>query len=113
MNLSPEWVPALRGAGFDAVHWSTVGNPRAVDAEIMSWAREHDYVVFTHDLGLRALLARSREGKPSVFQARTQDVTRPPLLPESWPLCASLNLPYLMALSLFWMSTARASASSP
>jgi predicted nuclease of predicted toxin-antitoxin system len=29
MNLSPEWVPLLIGCGFEAIHWSTVGNPRA------------------------------------------------------------------------------------
>ena len=35
MNLSPEWIPVLRSYGWDAVHWSAVGDPRARDAEIM------------------------------------------------------------------------------
>ena len=82
MNLSPEWIPALQGAGFDAVHWSTVGNPRAADAEIMEWARGHDCVVFTHDLDFGALLSNSREGKPSVIQVRTHDVTPSALAPR-------------------------------
>lgn len=33
MNLSPEWVPLLIGCGFEAIHWSTVGNPRARDTD--------------------------------------------------------------------------------
>lgn len=28
MNLSPDWVDALRSNGFDCVHWSRVGDPR-------------------------------------------------------------------------------------
>ena len=75
MNLSPDWVPALQGAGFDTVHWSSIGNPRAVDAVIMEYAREHDWIVFTHDLDFGTLLAHSHVGKPSVLQVRTQDVT--------------------------------------
>src|SRR5919108_4516114 len=82
MNLSPDWVPALQGAGFDTVHWSTVGNPRAVDSDILEWARHHDCVLFTHDLGFGTLLAHSREGGPSVFQVRTQDVTPSALAPK-------------------------------
>ena len=29
MNLSPSWVEALRVMGFEAVHWSNVGDPLA------------------------------------------------------------------------------------
>jgi predicted nuclease of predicted toxin-antitoxin system len=29
MNLSPLWVPFLTNQGFEAVHWSTVGQPWA------------------------------------------------------------------------------------
>jgi len=54
MNLSPAWVPFLTQAGFECVHWSSVGNPRAPDAELMSWARAHDHVVFTHDMDFGA-----------------------------------------------------------
>jgi len=75
MNLSPEWVPTLQTAGFQAVHWSTVGDPRAKDSEIMQWAREKDFVVFTHDLDFGTLLANARAAKPSVLQVRTQDVS--------------------------------------
>ena len=75
MNLSPEWVGVLKGAGWEAVHWSTVGNPRAEDREIMGWARAQEHVVFTHDLDFGTVLALTRTGSPSVIQVRTQDVT--------------------------------------
>ena len=75
MNLSPEWQAFLSAAGFAAVHWSTLGALNAPDAEIMRWAREHDHVVFTHDLDFGILLAHSKDHRPSVIQARTQDVS--------------------------------------
>lgn len=78
MNLSPDWVPALITAGYEAVHWSTVGDIRATDREIMSWARTNGYIVFTNDLDFGAILAATQAEAPSVLQVRTQDV-----LPDS------------------------------
>ena len=75
MNLSPEWVAVLQRHGWEAIHWSTVGNPRATDPEIMRWANASGHVVFTHDLGFGALLAATDAQGPSVIQVRTQDVT--------------------------------------
>ncbi len=75
MNLSPDWVAVLKSAGWEATHWSTVGDPRAEDEEIMAWSRTQRYVVFTHDLDFGTLLALTRAGSPSVIQVRTQDVT--------------------------------------
>jgi len=49
-NLSPDWVEWLQGQGWNAVHWTTVGDPRATDEAIMTWARANQHVVFTHDL---------------------------------------------------------------
>jgi len=74
MNLSPDWVDELQSYGWYAVHWSAVGAPAATDRTIMDWAREHDYVVFTHDLDFGAVLAVTRALGPSVIQVRTQDV---------------------------------------
>lgn len=74
MNLSPDWVKVLKRAGWEAVHWSTVGDMRAPDDAIMSWARENDYVVFTHDLDFGLLLALTQAESPSVIQVRTQDI---------------------------------------
>ena len=73
MNLSPDWVPALRKHGWEAVHWSTLGDPRASDKDIMEWAAAHRYVVFTHDLDFGTMLALSHEAGPSVLQIRTAD----------------------------------------
>jgi predicted nuclease of predicted toxin-antitoxin system len=74
MNLAPSWAPVLGAAGFDAVHWSTVGPADAPDSALFAWAREHGYVVFTHDLDFGAMLAATRAESPSVFQIRTQNV---------------------------------------
>jgi len=74
MNLSPAWVPFLIGEGFEAIHWTQIGSPKAKDAVIMQWARANDHVVFTHDLGFSALLAAGRQDSPSVIQVRSQDV---------------------------------------
>jgi predicted nuclease of predicted toxin-antitoxin system len=75
MNLSPTWVAVLTEAGWETVHWSGIGNPRAADAEIMAWARQNGHVVFTHDLDFGTLLALTQAEGPSVIQVRTQDVT--------------------------------------
>jgi predicted nuclease of predicted toxin-antitoxin system len=74
MNLSPGWVGFLRDNGVEAVHWSTVGNPRASDAMIMAWARDNGWIVFTHDLDFSALLAATEAAGPSVVQLRNQDI---------------------------------------
>ncbi len=74
MNLPPSWVAVLVEAGHEAVHWSSVDDPRAADAVLMQYAREHGYIVFTHDLDFGSLLAASGVDSPSVIQARTQDV---------------------------------------
>jgi predicted nuclease of predicted toxin-antitoxin system len=82
MNLSPAWVPFLTQAGFECVHWSSVGNPRAPDAELMCWARAHDHVVFTHDMDFGALLAATRASGPSVLQARVKNTLPSSLGPD-------------------------------
>jgi predicted nuclease of predicted toxin-antitoxin system len=74
MNLSPDCVKVLEGAGWETVHWSTVGDMHATDDVIMSWARENGYIVFTHDLDFGVLLALTQAESPSVIQVRTQDV---------------------------------------
>ncbi|MBV8534818.1 MAG: DUF5615 family PIN-like protein, partial [Alphaproteobacteria bacterium] len=57
MNLAPAWCGVFRQAGWDAVHWSSVGAPDAADVEIMSWVLDRGYVLFTHDLDFGAILA--------------------------------------------------------
>ena len=73
-NLSPTWVRFLEENGFEAVHWSTLGERTATDAVIMGWARDRGFVVITHDLDFSALLASTEAVGPSVVQVRSQDV---------------------------------------
>ncbi len=74
MNLSPLWIEVFERHGWDAVHWSLVGDPRASDVTIMAWARADERVVFTHDLDFGTLLAVTNAEAPSVIQVRTQDI---------------------------------------
>ena len=74
MNLSPDWVDELSKHGWGSVHWSTIGDPRAADREIMDWACANSHVVFTHDLDFGTMLALTHVSGPSVIQVRGQDV---------------------------------------
>lgn len=74
MNLSPDWVAELSKHGWVSTHWSTIGDPKATDHEIMNWARNHDHVVFTHDLDFGTMLALTHASGPSVIQVRGQNV---------------------------------------
>ncbi len=70
MNLSPDWVAAFAANDIESVHWSTVGDPRAEDDEIMAYARANNCIVFTHDLDFGTILALTQSGDPSVVQVR-------------------------------------------
>jgi len=74
VNLSPSWIDVFVSQGWPAVHWSTVGDPRAKDRAIMAWASANGHVVFTHDLDFGTLLALTRASGPSVVQVRSHDV---------------------------------------
>lgn len=74
MNLVPRWVQVLEALSIDSVHWSSVGNPRALDSEIFDFARKNGFVVFTHDLDFGIMLARTKANGPSVLQVRNQDI---------------------------------------
>jgi len=74
MNLSVRWIEHLVHAGFEAVHWSSVGPLNAPDSVLMHFAAEHDHVVITQDLDFSAILASSRRSKPSVVQIRADDL---------------------------------------
>lgn len=81
MNLSPDWVDSLSREGWEAVHWSEVGEPRATDREVMDWAVANAYVVLTHDLDFGTMLALTQDRGPSVLQVRAENVTPPQLGP--------------------------------
>jgi predicted nuclease of predicted toxin-antitoxin system len=74
MNLSPGWCPIFKQMGWEAIHWSAIGDPRAPDRKIMEWAHIHHQVVFTHDLDFGVILALAHARGPSVVQVRTQNV---------------------------------------
>jgi len=48
-----------------------LGPADAHDAGVMRWAAEHDHVVLTSDLDFGAILAATRQRRPSVVQLRT------------------------------------------
>lgn len=81
MNLSPDWVDGLTAHGWPCVHWSTTGDPKASDREIMDWARLNGYVLFTHDLDFGTMLALTHATGPSVIQVRGRDVLPDHMLP--------------------------------
>src|SRR5262249_6771498 len=47
-----------------------VGLPDASDAELMQWAATNGYIVLTADLDFGAILAATRDARPSVVQIR-------------------------------------------
>ena len=78
MNLSPSWIGWFTEHGWEAAHWSAVGDPGATDATLVAWARERQYTLFSHDLDFSRILALSNANGPSVIQVRSQNV-----LPDS------------------------------
>ncbi len=77
MNLSPVLTRLLSTHGHDVVHWAEVGDYRATDVAILTWARAHGRVLVTHDLHFGAILADTEAVGPSVIQTRVQDLLAP------------------------------------
>lgn len=75
MNLSPRLALILSKTGWEAVHWSDVGDPGATDRSIIHWALDNDFSIITNDLDFGAILAAGKAHCPSVIQIRTQDVS--------------------------------------
>ena len=78
MNLPPLWIEVFDAEGWEAVHWSKIGDFGATDEVIMKWAQDHGFIVFTHDLDFGSILAATGAAAPSVIQIRTQNI-----MPES------------------------------
>ena len=74
MNISPIWENFLNNAGHDAIHWSKIGDIRAEDSEIIQWAKDNKFIVFTHDLDFSSLLFVTGAKAPSVIQLRVQNI---------------------------------------
>ena len=75
MNLSPSWITRFKKENWEAIHWSSVGEATAADREILGWASERGYIVFTHDLDFGNLLASNPQLNPSVIQLRSQETS--------------------------------------
>ncbi|MBX3293154.1 MAG: DUF5615 family PIN-like protein [Acidobacteria bacterium] len=74
MNLSPSWVDYLSDAGFESMHWSSIGDADSSDSVIFDHARENGFIIFTHDLDFGTILAHTQAISPSVIQIRAQDI---------------------------------------
>ena len=76
MNLAVRWANMLSDQGIEAVHWIAIGVANAQDIEIMTYAKQNGYSVFTNDLDFSAILVSTRASGPSIIQIRAED-TRP------------------------------------
>jgi len=86
MNLSPRLTSSLSEAGFESLHWSSVGPQDASDTVVMAFAINYDYVVLTYDLDFSAILAATQAKKPSVVQIRSGNLSPEYLVPAIVPL---------------------------
>jgi len=75
MNLSPLLVDMMVKCGWESVHWSSVGDPKATDRSIMKWGLKNSYCVITNDLDFGDILAITDARGPSVIQFRTHDLS--------------------------------------
>ncbi|MDR9402586.1 MAG: DUF5615 family PIN-like protein [Halothece sp. Uz-M2-17] len=74
MNLTPDWCVFFQKQNIEATHWLEIGEANAKDQTLMRWAKENEYIVFTHDLDFGVILASTQGSAPSVIQMRTQQV---------------------------------------
>jgi predicted nuclease of predicted toxin-antitoxin system len=75
MNLSPDWKNFLENNGHISFHWTEIGKVDDPDIVLFEWAAKNEFTIFTHDLDFGAILAFNNALKPSVVQARTQDIS--------------------------------------
>ena len=76
VNLAFRWAEMLSKKGIEAIHWTAIGAANASDVDIMTYARQYGYSVFTNDLDFSTILVSTNASGPSVIQIRAED-TRP------------------------------------
>ncbi len=69
-NLSPRVAARLRDASYDAQHVVDVGLGTATDADIVTWATDHEQIIVSSDSDFSAILARQRRTRPSFVLLR-------------------------------------------
>lgn len=72
MNVSPLWSRFFASNNIYGVRWLKIGMESSPDIEIMEYARENGFVIFTYDTDFGTLLAKYGYKLPSVIQIRTQ-----------------------------------------
>ena len=70
MNIPFKYAAMLTQRGIETLRWPDVGAPNAKDEEIMTYARENNFIVLTCDLDFSTLLSITHDLKPSVVQVR-------------------------------------------
>jgi predicted nuclease of predicted toxin-antitoxin system len=74
-GLPRSTVQHLRESGHDGLHTAEVDLARAVDVEVLDWARQQDRIVVALDADFHAILALSGATKPSVVRIRIEGLT--------------------------------------
>ncbi len=74
VNLSPVWAKFLQDRGYEAAHWSELGDHNAADRVIMAYSSDRDAVILTGDMDFAEIHAFENSIKPSVIQMRTKDL---------------------------------------
>jgi len=57
MNLIPLWIDVFEQNKIHCLHWMNIGKYTAKDEEIIKWAVENEYSIFTHDLDFGKILS--------------------------------------------------------
>jgi predicted nuclease of predicted toxin-antitoxin system len=73
MIMSPKWNSTLREAGYESVHWSTLGPSDAPDSDIATFAAVDGAIILTNDLDFGKILADRNASKPSIILLRVAD----------------------------------------
>jgi predicted nuclease of predicted toxin-antitoxin system len=70
MNISPLTVSILCRAGYETIRVNKVLSASVPDEQILSYARDNEYVLITEDMDFSALLAVNGYDRPSVVSLR-------------------------------------------
>lgn len=73
-NLPPALAADLNTFGWNTMHVKKLGLLGATDHTIVSYAEQHDFVIFTHDLDYGRLVSLSGKSKPSVVTLRLKKI---------------------------------------